>query len=113
MIKSISEIQTHEHQVQFRCNLIKGFIDSKDEVFKFLDWSNEVGINDIGLVSLMPINDYSKDNFIYFHIKELIGDKFSLTKKQERYGGGCECFNYIYLPENNFRRPLRVYHKNT
>lgn len=114
MIKEVSDLQTHKHQIQFRCNLIKGFIDSKDEVFKYLDWANEVGINDIGLVSLMPINEYSKENYIYFHIKELIGDRFMLTKKWERMGGGCECFNYIYLPpDESFRNPIRVYHKNT
>ena len=114
IIKSISPLQTHEHQIQFRCNLIKGYIDTKEEVFKYLDWANSVEINDIGLVSLMPINEYSKENFIYFHIKELLGDNFMLTKKWQRYGGGCECFNYVYMPpEDKFRRPIKVYHKNT
>lgn len=113
-ISDVVKIQTHEHQIQFRCNLIKGYIDNKEEVFKYLDWSNSVGVNDVGLVSLMPINDFSRDNFIYFHIKELIGSNFLLTRKQERYGGGCECFNYVYMPnEDVFRRPIRVYHKNT
>ena len=114
MIRAVSEIQLNPHQIQFRCNLIKGHIDSKEEVFKYLDWSNSVGINDIGLVSLMPINDFSRENFIYFHIKELIGENFLLTKTQQRHGGGCECFNYVYMPsEDEFRRPIRVYHKNT
>lgn len=56
---SPSSIQTHPHQIQFRCNLINGYIDSRDEVFKYLDWANELGINDVGLVSLMPVNDYA------------------------------------------------------
>lgn len=112
-ILSVSKLQTHPHQLQFRCNLIKGFIDSKEEIFNFLDWSNKVGVNDIGLVSLMPINEYSKENYIYFHIKELIGDNFLLSRAQKRYGGSCECFNYVYMPEANFRNPIRVYHKNT
>lgn len=113
-IKWAADQQTHPHQLQFRCNLIKDKIDSKEEIFKYLDWSNELGVNDIGLVSLMPVNEYSKENFIYFHIKELIGDNFFLTKKWERYGGGCQCFNYVYTPtEDRFRRPIRVYHKNT
>jgi MoaA/NifB/PqqE/SkfB family radical SAM enzyme len=114
MIREVAKIQTFDHQIQFRCNLIKGYIDNKVEVFKYLDWMNSLGINDVGLVSLMPINDYSKDNFIYFHIRELIGENFMLTKKHERHGGGCECFNYVYMPsEETFRRPLKVYHKNT
>lgn len=112
-IKSVVDLQIHPHQIQFRCNLIKGYVDSKEEVFKFLDWTNELGVNDVGLVSLMPVNDYSKDKFIYFHIKELIGDNFILSKEWKRYGGGCECFNYVYLPEDNFRQPMKVYHKNT
>lgn len=112
-IKWAAELQTHPHQFQFRCNLIKGFVDSKEEVFKYLNWSNELGVNDVGLVSLMPVNDYSKENFIFFHIAQLIGDNFFLTKKWERHGGGCQCFNYVYTPEENFRRPIRVYHKNT
>ena len=114
MIKEVAKIQTNEHQIQFRCNLIQGYIDNKVEVFKYLDWMNSLDINDVGLVSLMPVNEFSKENFIYFHIKELIGDNFMLTKKQERHGGGCECFNYVYMPpDEQFRRPIRVYHKNT
>jgi MoaA/NifB/PqqE/SkfB family radical SAM enzyme len=112
-IKAVIDLQTHPHQIQFRCNLIKGYVDSKEEVFKFLDWTNEIGVNDVGLVSLMPVNEYSKEKYIYFHIKELIGDNFILSKEWKRYGGACECFNYVYLPEENFRQPMRVYHKNT
>jgi len=113
-IKWAASIQSNPHQIQFRCNLIKGYIDSKEEVFKFLNWSNSVDINDIGLVSLMPINEYSKENYIYFHIKELIGDNFFLTKRWKRPEGGCECFNYVYMPpEDEFKRHIRVYHKNT
>jgi molybdenum cofactor biosynthesis enzyme MoaA len=112
-LKEIASLGTTDHQIQFRTNLIKGYIDTKEKVFEFLDWSNEVGINTTGLVSLMPVNDYSKDNFIWFHIKELIGERFTLTKNWT-YKGACECFNYIYMPpEDKFRRPIRVYHKNT
>lgn len=112
LIKEMSQHQIHEHQIQFRCNLIKGYIDNKEEVFKYLDWMNSVNINDVGLVSLMPINDYSKENFVGFNIKDLVGENFVITKSHERFGGGCVCFNYVYLPEE-FRRPIRVYYKNT
>jgi hypothetical protein len=112
-ILEISKLGTSEHQIQFRCNLIKGYVDNKEKVFNFLNWSNDVGINTIGLVSLMPVNEYSKEKFIYFHIKELIGDSFHLTRNFE-YKNSCECFNYVYMPPvEKFRRPIRVYHKNT
>lgn len=112
-LKEIASLATNDHQIQFRTNLIKGYIDTKEKVFEFLDWSNEIGINTTGLVSLMPVNQYSKDNFIWFHIKELIGERFKITKNWS-YKGACECFNYVYMPpEDKFRRPIRVYHKNT
>lgn len=112
-LKEITSMATTDHQIQFRTNLIKGYLDDKDKVFQFLDWSNEIGVNTIGLISLMPVNQYSKDNYIYFHIKELIGERFKLTKNWA-YKNSCECFNYIYMPpEDKFRRPIRVYHKNT
>lgn len=112
-LRILSDNESDTHKIQLRCNLINGYIDTKEEIFKYLNWSNDIGINDVGLISLMPNNDYSKENFINFNIRELIGDDFYLTKKSERYGGGCECFNYVFTPENNFRRPIRVYQKNT
>jgi len=112
-LKYLSKLKTHNHQLQFKCNLIKGFIDSKEEFFKFMDWSNSIGIYDIGFSSLMPINDFCEKNYINFNISELKNDNFFLTKRMESYKGGCDCFNWIYIPEDNFTNPVHVYHKNT
>lgn len=111
-IKAIAGLSTHENQLHFRCNLIKGYVDTKEKVFQFLDWTNSLGILNVGLVSLMPVNESSKENFIYFHIKELIGDNFSIVKNW-KFKDACECFNYYYTPEDNFIKPMKVYHKNT
>lgn len=111
-LKEFAKKQTHPHHLQFRCNLINGFIDNKEEIFKFIDWSNSIGVYYIGLISLMPVNDYCKDNFIKLRIDELKNSNFFLTKKFEFCKGGCECFNWIYIPEN-FKVPVHVYHKNT
>jgi len=104
--------QTHNHQLQLRCNLIGEYINNKEEIFKYLDWANDIGIRDVGIIELMPINDYSKENKISIDIKSLLGDNFFLTKKWERCGGGCECCNYIYTPED-FKNTMVVYQKNT
>ena len=112
-IKAVTHKKIHPHQISLRCNLMHDGINSVEEVFKYLDWANECGINEVGLVTLMPINEFSKDNYIKFHIKDLICDNFMFTKSQNRFGGGCECFNYLYRPEKNYRAPIRVYHKNT
>lgn len=112
-LKKFAKKQTHPHQLQFRCNLINGFIDNKEEIYKFIDWSNSIGVYDIGLISLMKVNDFCKDNFVKFEIDCLKNDNFFLTKKFEYCKGGCECFNWIYIPENEFKIPVHVYHKNT
>lgn len=112
-IKWAVDKQKNPDQIQFRCNLIKGNIDSREEVFEYLKWMNTTDIVNVGLVSLMPINKFSIDNFIYFNIKELVGEDFFLTKKFNRPGGGCECFNYVWIPEEDYKNPIKVYHKNT
>lgn len=112
-ISNFSKLQTYPFQLSLRCNLIKNYIDNKKEIFKYMNWANSVGIYYLGLVSLMPVNDFSINNLVQFNPDSLIDDQFCMTKKWERCGGGCECSNYIYLPNNNFERPIRVYHKNT
>jgi molybdenum cofactor biosynthesis enzyme MoaA len=101
----------NKYQIQISCNLIKGYIDNKDEVFKMLEWANQLEINNVGLVSLMPVNKYSREHFINFNVKDLIGENFSVTKEWS-YKNACQCTNYVYFPDN-LRQPMRVYHKNT
>lgn len=48
------------YQLNGRCNLIKGYIDSTEEIKNYLDWCGLVGMRWIGLVTLMPLNDYCK-----------------------------------------------------
>jgi len=112
--KEIIEYSKHrnsKNQFQIRCNLMNGYIDSKEEVFKFLDWVGKIGVNNVGIVSLMPVNEFSKDNFIKFHMKDLISDNFMLLKEWS-FKESCECVNYVYVSED-FDFPIRVYHKNT
>lgn len=101
----------NDHLIQLRCTLIKNNIDNKDEIIKYLNWCNNIGINDIGFTSLMPNNDFSINNFIDIDDNYLIDSNLYLSKCRNR--SGCKCFNYIYLPYENFRRPIRIYHKNT
>jgi molybdenum cofactor biosynthesis enzyme MoaA len=105
--------KSHNHQIHLKCVLMKDYIDNEKKLFKYLDWSNLVEINDVGLNTLMPVNEFSNRNLVKLDDRKLIGKNFTVSKKFERCGEGCECYNYIYLPENEFRNPIRVYHKNT
>ena len=80
-------------------------------MYQYMEWTNSLEINNIGFVSLMPVNRYSMDNYIGFNMKDLINERFNVTREWS-YKDACECTNYIYIPEN-LRETLRVYHKNT
>jgi len=109
-IKIIQENSKNKTLINVSCNLIKGYIDSKEEVYKYLEFASTVGIRYVGLVSLMPINDYCKDNLIDFNSLDLVTNRFSLTKTWS-YENVCRCNNYIYIPENS--KVMKVYYKNT
>jgi len=101
----------NKSQIQLSCNLIKNYIDNKEEMYKYMEWVNSLEINNIGFVSLMPVNKYSMDNYIGFNMKDLINERFNVTREWS-YKDSCECTNYIYIPED-LRNTIRVYHKNT
>jgi molybdenum cofactor biosynthesis enzyme MoaA len=101
----------NKYQIQLSCNLIKGYIDEKEKMYQYLEWVNQLEINNVGFVSLMPVNKYSMDNYIGFNMKNLVNERFNVTREWS-YKDSCECTNYIYIPEN-LRETIRVYHKNT
>ena len=53
-----------KQKVNFSCNLIKGYIDNRDEVKRMLDFTLDAGIPRIGFVALMNVNDFCRNHFI-------------------------------------------------
>jgi molybdenum cofactor biosynthesis enzyme MoaA len=111
--KLIKEINSKAEKWKFHltCNLIKDYIDSKAEAYKYLDWASGLGLPSASFVSLMPINRYCKDNFIDFKDLNLESDKF-ISYKEWNYEDKCSCVNWMYLPDNA-PNPIKVYSKNT
>lgn len=105
-LKSIKSKKIH-----ITCNLIKDYIDSKKEILKFLEYVNSLGITSASFVSLMPLNDYCKDNFIDFETIDLDSKEFNLIKCW-KYKDYCRCNNWIYMPKKNDNF-IKVYYKNT
>lgn len=92
----------------FTCNLVKGYIDNEDDIYKYLEHADDVGIDIVGFVSLMPVNDFCADNFINFN--KIKGDRIIRTK-QWKNEDSCVCNNYLYLTEKG--NVIRIYYKNT
>lgn len=104
----------HKEKLHLSCNLIKGYIDSQEKIISYLEKASELGINDIGLVSLMKVNNFCNERYISF--KEICPeqtDRFinnrcfsNINNKGELC---CKCENYLYRANN--LKLISVYHR--
>ena len=91
------------------CNLIRGYIDSVNEVHRMLDFAIDAGITRIGFVSLMKVNPWCADHYVDF--KEIDIESIPhvyFTNRMDR-GEDCCCSNYLY---NRNLKVLEIYHRN-
>lgn len=99
----LSEIQKelcNKKLLVVNCLLMKKYINSKKEVKRMLDSVAEADISKVGFVSLMPFNDFARDNFISFRdIFNELDEDFLFTNGyyNREY---CECQDGIYLANN-------------
>lgn len=98
-----------KQKLNVSCNLIKGYIDSSDEVHKMLDFTIGLGVPRIGFVSLMKVNKYCREHYVDFdNIKINTIPHVYFTKSMNR-GQNCKCSNYLY---NKDLRILEIYMRN-
>jgi len=99
-IQALYNNASNKQLIRLNCLLIKDLIDRKEEVEKYLDEASKIGVFRVGFVSLMPTNQYCKDNYIDFNIvfKDLASNFFSTFHFYD--SNICECCNGIYLGEN-------------
>ena len=97
--------------LRINCLLIKNYIDSKDEIVKFLEKISETDISQVGFISMMQVNDFTKENFVdYRDILSSLNDDFLETKKMAD-GKRCSCANYLYVAKNG--KTIFVYFRYT
>lgn len=107
--KDILEFQKNTSNPQvlkLRCNLIKGYIDSYDEVKKYLNHMMNIKCYNCGFVTLMPLNEYCLEHQIDFaHLLDIKDDSFLKVNYWNRFDDKlenevCQCANYVYSNEN-------------
>lgn len=98
--------------LRINCLLIKGYIDSLEEVIKYLEKiSTETNIFQIGFISMMPVNEFTNCNFVdYKEITSMLRDEFSEIEVMAD-GDRCSCANYYY--RSKCGRELFVYFRYT
>lgn len=85
--------------IHLSCNLIKGYIDRRSEITKYLEHAKNLGIYDVGFVSLMDVNAYTKSNFIDFSDLNIDIEDNIVNNKEWSNNGICKCSNFLYLPQ--------------
>ncbi len=91
------------------CNLIKGYIDSTEEVAKMLDFAIEIGVRRIGFVALMRINSYCSKYYVGLDAIEIESIPHVYFIKSMSRGSNCKCSNYLY---NKDAKVLEIYMRN-
>lgn len=100
-----------KNKIVINCLLIKGYIDSCEEVVKFLEQISEIDVKKVNFISMMDVNDFTRDNFVdYRKIISLLNDRFELVQNYID-GKRCSCSSYLYMAMNN--RVIVVTFKHT
>jgi len=97
------------NNLHLSCNLQKDYINSSEEIYKYLDFAAEIGCDDVGFVSLMKINDYAEKQHIDFDNLNLVFDRYYKIKEW-KYEDSCKCNNYLYLTKNG--TIVKVYNRS-
>lgn len=85
----------YKEKVHLSCNLIKGYIDSKEECSRYIDSMSSKGFTDIGFVSLMKVNPYCSEHNIDFKNIDLKSMRDTIRVKTMTRGNSCRCANYL------------------
>ena len=105
-VPTLKDIENFEEKwkLHLSCNLIKGYVDSDEKIKEYLEVCSQIGVEDVGFVSLMPVNEYAKEKGIDFSdIAFKFGNNFIVNQYFDRVKENkcvCKCRNYLYLGEN-------------
>jgi molybdenum cofactor biosynthesis enzyme MoaA len=89
----------YKPNLHLSCNLVKGYIDSQEEVFHYLDFCDKTNSTDVGFVGLMGVNDFCREHYVDYSVvttphKKLLNVR-NYSKCAEN-GVVCRCGNYVY-----------------
>lgn len=106
-VASLQDIRNFKdkEKIHLSCNIIKGCIDNDDKIKKYFEMASDIGVTDVGFVTLMPINDFAKEHTIDFSdIPLTLDSKFIVNRYFDRIVNNtcvCKCRNYLYNSKNS------------
>ena len=103
--------QNNDDNIHLSCNLLKSYIGNSSDVVKYLDVAADNNIFDVGLVSLMQVNNYCKDQFVDFKSLDFSNYK-RMYQNRNWCSGNCRCVNYLFAaPNGAVKMYARYYYK--
>lgn len=96
-----------KNKITLSCVCQKRYIDSGEELEKYLNYALSLGINMVGIYSLIPINKFAIDNYIdpynFIFSKNVLNYKiYDYPRKNV-----CQCKNFTYI--NNDLKSIFFY----
>lgn len=93
------------------CMMAKGYIDSADEICKYLDFTAETGAYKASLISATIVNEFTKEKRIdYRDVLKEDDPRFLFTRRYEDYEW-CRCQDGIYISSSGI--PVEFYGRST
>lgn len=102
----LTETRDIANKLNISCNLIKGYIDSAEEVERMIHYADKNGVKTLGFVSLMQKNQYCEERFVDFRKIDLPSIPSLILSSERAVQNICSCSNYLYSGKNN---PIDVY----
>lgn len=108
-ILTSEKIKTFKHKdiLHLSCNLMKNYIGCEAEIVKYLNFASSVGVNDIGFVTLMDVNNYCEKEFVDFASLNFETFDNVFVSKDWNNNNICRCRNYLYIADSS--DVVRVY----
>lgn len=84
----------------FNCLLLKGYIDSVEEVHRFLDFAIDMQVPKVGFVTPMRINEFTRERAVsYFDVLKPEDESLLFTKGFQDFEY-CSCRDGVYASED-------------
>lgn len=93
-------LESTKSRLHLSCNLIRGGVDNADEVAAYLNHASELGVTDVGFVSLMDIGGESSEKRVTIDDSGILDDSRFFRTLSWRDEDSCKCYNLSYFAEN-------------
>lgn len=98
-IKYVMSNAGNRHLLRLNCLLMKDYIDSPEEIRKYLEYASDLDIFRVGFVSLMKVNDYCRSHFVDFNdVFDTIPNSRNVSHHYDK--NLCECLNGMYISDS-------------